>query len=925
MILGSFLASAEAQSATATNPQYPPWVYVDTYEGEALKRLLVKDYRPRAKKPWEYESNATYLIVAAEEFLSDGKPDNIAKLAELAAWKRSKGYNVIVKSLRVIGMDNHSPTVTSQDVHRYIRGVYAGEGSQSYPLRYVLLVGECHVQDQKQCSNGIWELTGADVVDTSKDRTSIPTVFSAFDLNDAKAGGIATDQPYAYGLSAGGFDDPDYRRYEGVVVGRISVDTKTECAVVIDKILNYERHPEAGGGWYKRFLGAFYFQDQEYGFWNPNKPDWCHVALVFSKDATNQTRTALYWNGYLIKTYTARDESPYPARDLATKVRIGRRLAGNAHVLSGEIDDVALYSSALAPAQIMRLANPAVRADKMGDPGLEAYWSFDGSEAGEDASGHKRHGVVKGPDWTPVGSGHDGKGRALSFDGKNDYFDVDLATPLYSDTMTISLWFKPVPASRDGQCLIEIGTAAQNGQRAKRAALWLYTQGGGFSSIHHERIVSWNGVLLGQRIEDKRLPPGFPWFQGKLVAGDGYLSGFSFDAGMGTYAAVVDEPGPDGKLEHGCGMKGELVVGLPYDPKPSARNKAKLPHDYYFGGSDLPAVPTLSGHPAWQTGDDHDSRLQSGVSGARVPDWVTEHFYKAHPDTSDIRGTPYAADKVNEIVNERGASIMLFTGHGSVYRSGSIRYTQEDLLRMHNGNRTPIALILMCSTGGFADKISPVCFTEALVKHPNGGCVGAVGASTGSNSAYTCSLGNGFVSAIFGRDFDPQRWAEAGMDGLETSADNVDWVTHRPAVALLWAKAWAYRWRLAPGLDNTEKRALWLQMNWFGDPEMLLRTDVPQELHVTNQSVVSPRANGTSTVAVTVTANGVPVPSARVAITHPNSALRPWTSLTNEQGKATLSLVMTSGTPYKPVTCRLVVTGYNLIPHEGDITLRPPG
>ena len=412
------------------------------------------------------------------------------------------------------------------------------------------------------------------------------------------------------------------------------------------------------------------------------------------------------------------------------------------------------------------------------------------------------------------------------------------------------------------------GHGGPDGENAKRAALWLHTQGG-FSMIHHERIVYCGGVLLGRGIEDKRLPPGFPWDQDKLVAGDGYLSGFSFDAGMGAYAALVDEPGLDGKLTRGCGLEGELVVGLPYDPRPSARNRAKLPRDYYFSGSDLPAVPTLSGHPAWQTGDDNSPGVKSTVFGARVPDWVTENFSKAHRNTSDLPGTQYAADKVNEVVNERGASMMLFKGHGSVYRSGSIRYTQEDLLGMNNGNRTPIALVLMCSTGGFARKSSPTCFTEALLKHPNGGCVGTVGASTGSNSAYTCSLGNGFFSALYGRDFDPQRWTEAGVDGLDTNADNVDWVTHRPAVALLWGKAWVYRWRLAPGRDNIEKRVLWLHMNWFGDPEMRLRTDVPQELHVAYPSVVSLRDDGTATVAVTVTANGVPFPSARVAITHP--------------------------------------------------------
>ena len=72
--------------------------------------------------------------------------------------------------------------------------------------------------------------------------------------------------------------------------------------------------------------------------------------------------------------------------------------------------------------------------------GLVGYWSFDERQGttAADASGNGNHGTLYGPSWT---AGKDG--GALSFDGTDDYVDLDNPASLQiTDDLTIEFWVK---------------------------------------------------------------------------------------------------------------------------------------------------------------------------------------------------------------------------------------------------------------------------------------------------------------------------------------------------------------------------------------------------------------------------------------------------------------------------------------------------
>lgn len=176
-------------------------------EWETLASSFILNFEPAAPSPAPAaalapESNgADYLILVADALAGSIRP--------LADWKRWKGYAVRVAPMSEVGP-------TSDDVQNYISNAYH---TWSPAPRYVLLVG---------------------------DRPEIPPSFYGVSLP------CFTDHPYAC------VDGSDF--YPDLTLGRLPVRTADECNRVVAKILFYEKTPD-GGDWYRRFLSASYFQD----------------------------------------------------------------------------------------------------------------------------------------------------------------------------------------------------------------------------------------------------------------------------------------------------------------------------------------------------------------------------------------------------------------------------------------------------------------------------------------------------------------------------------------------------------------------------------------------------------------------------------------------------------------------------------------
>lgn len=114
-----------------------------------------------------------------------------------------------------------------------------------------------------------------------------------------------------------------------------------------------------------------------------------------------------------------------------------------------------------------------------------------------------------------------------------------------------------------------------------------------------------------------------------------------------------------------------------------------------------------------------------------------------HPEKPEAR-----ADFVEAL--NRGSSSVIYFGHGSYNQ-----IAQENLLStldvpgLSNQSRLPVAFFASCNTGQF-DMLGAECFSEALVRHSQGGAVAAIGSTHGSYSSQNELLLNTFVSAMYG-------------------------------------------------------------------------------------------------------------------------------------------------------------------------------
>lgn len=88
--------------------------------------------------------------------------------------------------------------------------------------------------------------------------------------------------------------------------------------------------------------------------------------------------------------------------------------------------------------------------------GLAGYWKFDEGEGATtaDSSGNNNTGILtNGPNWVK-----DKIGKALNFDGANDYVDAGNPASLQlTGNFSISFWFQPVDIAADNRSIIDKG------------------------------------------------------------------------------------------------------------------------------------------------------------------------------------------------------------------------------------------------------------------------------------------------------------------------------------------------------------------------------------------------------------------------------------------------------------------------------------
>ncbi len=276
--------------------------------------------------------------------------------------------------------------------------------------------------------------------------------------------------------------------------------------------------------------------------------------------------------------------------------------------------------------------------------------------------------------------------------------------------------------------------------------------------------------------------------------------------------------------------------------------------------------------------------------------WVREMMLESGFENVDTAFYPaqqspmFISDPINQ-----GVSFVNYRGYGHyIGWAGPYFSILEVYNTLSNINMLPVVTSIVCGGGNFAYENSP-CFGEAWIR---------VGTPLSPHGA---------VAFVGPSELDTKTWFNNCIDA------GIYWGIFHDELptlgqALLRGKFEAYLqfpFYHAPGNNTNSVHFYYHVYGILGDPGLRLWTAEPTELTVDHPTEVP---NGTNTVAITVTSQGIPVSDARVALATPDTML----AVGNTDANGVVSLV---SNPLEGDSVWVTVTGRNRIPYLGTITV----
>lgn len=131
------------------------------------------------------------------------------------------------------------------------------------------------------------------------------------------------------------------------------------------------------------------------------------------------------------------------------------------------------------------------------------------------------------------------------------------------------------------------------------------------------------------------------------------------------------------------------------------------------------------------------------LNGDKMPDGM----YMENPSGNDFWDKD--PSHITELLNN-GKSIVIYDGHGNEGAYSFKTYTQEEVAKLKNKNKTPVFFNFTCSTGAFnyKDKDS-LCFAECLLNKTEGGAVGVFGNSYPAVHCESKLMGSSTLETLF--------------------------------------------------------------------------------------------------------------------------------------------------------------------------------
>ena len=271
----------------------------------------------------------------------------------------------------------------------------------------------------------------------------------------------------------------------------------------------------------------------------------------------------------------------------------------------------------------------------------------------------------------------------------------------------------------------------------------------------------------------------------------------------------------------------------------------------------------------------------SGNTTILVNQWLKEvHLEPLGYTQIDTIWTYPFATRITASLNQ-GTSVYSYRGY-----LGCSGFSTGYIDNLNNGYELPFAVMTTCASGSFYSDTHS--YTEAMLRNPNGGAIGAVGtATTGTHTRYNNCYFHGVWQGAMGEP--DRRLGYAHTRGkLELYAQ---YIAAEPNIVEVWS--------------------VW--NNLMGDPATEMRQALPLSPQVSYPQELPPDAGA---LPVTV-ANGLgsPLVGVKVAAYQAGSVLvAGWT---DDSGQVLLPLPAGA----TPGLMHVTVTGDDLVPHRGTATL----
>ena len=271
----------------------------------------------------------------------------------------------------------------------------------------------------------------------------------------------------------------------------------------------------------------------------------------------------------------------------------------------------------------------------------------------------------------------------------------------------------------------------------------------------------------------------------------------------------------------------------------------------------------------------------------KIRDDLLEYTYTSvHRDYSNVPDVTSSAAMISEHINA-GVSIINYCNHGYPTSWAVFNYGNSHVNALTNNNKLPFIISVACNNGEYS--YYTTCFAEAWMRATNN----TTGEPTGAIGGMFSYISQPWTPPMYGQDEMNDIIVESYSNNIKRTMGGVSLNGNMKILDL--------------GSNSDAYKATYNTWHLFGDPTLMLRTDVPVNMGITHNTEMSMNSNqfrvnatnGNDAIA-TLTRNGEIMGSAVVE----NGVAKIQYEVPMELGEATLTIV-----------------GYNKITYQATVNI----